>query len=106
MDGLSHALFRALRENWSHGVETAVNVALLGRCYERFVDHVLAIAQAVIFMVTSPGPHIEHVISAEAAVRAETREATADLPSDEADHGRGETDHGRGEKSWTRGHWR
>jgi phosphate transport system protein len=51
MDGLRRALFRALVDDWSHGVETAVNVALLGRYYERFADHAVAIAQSVIFIV-------------------------------------------------------
>jgi phosphate transport system protein len=57
MDGLRRALFRALVDNWSHGVETAVNVALLGRYYERFADHAVAIAQSVIFIVTGTKPH-------------------------------------------------
>jgi phosphate transport system protein len=52
MDGLRRALFRALIHNWPHSVETAVNVALLGRYYERFADHAVAIAQSVIFIVT------------------------------------------------------
>jgi phosphate transport system protein len=45
-------LFRALFDDWPHGVETAVNVALLGRYYERFADHAVTIAQSVIFIVT------------------------------------------------------
>ena len=61
MDGLRTALFRALMHDWAHGVETAVNVALLGRYYERFADHAVAIAQSVIFIVTGTkpdyGPH-------------------------------------------------
>jgi phosphate transport system protein len=56
MDGLRRALFRALVDDWSHGVETAVNVALLGRYYERFADHAVAIAQSVIFIVTGAKP--------------------------------------------------
>lgn len=52
MDGLRRALFRALFDDWPHGVETAVNVALLGRYYERFADHAVTIAQSVIFIVT------------------------------------------------------
>jgi phosphate transport system protein len=52
MDGLRRALFRALVGDWPHGVETAVNVALLGRYYERFADHAVAIAQSVIYIVT------------------------------------------------------
>jgi phosphate transport system protein len=56
MDGLRRALFRALMHDWLHGVETAVNVALLGRYYERFADHAVAIAQSVIFIVTGTKP--------------------------------------------------
>ena len=56
MDGLRRALFRALVDDWSHGVEAAVNVALLGRYYERFADHAVAIAQSVIFIVTGTKP--------------------------------------------------
>ena len=58
MDGLLRALFRALVDNWSHGVEAAVNVALTGRYYERFADHAVAIAQSVIFIETSMRPHV------------------------------------------------
>ncbi len=58
MEGRHRALFRALLNNRSHGVETAVNVALLGRYYERFADHAVAIAQSVIFMVTDTRPRI------------------------------------------------
>jgi len=63
MDGLRRALFRALIDDWSHGVETAVNVALLGRYYERFADHAVAIAQSVIFIVTGakPDDRADHV---------------------------------------------
>jgi phosphate transport system protein len=56
MDGLRRALFGALMHHWPHGVETAVNVALLGRYYERFADHAVAIAQSVIFIVTGTKP--------------------------------------------------
>ena len=58
IDGLHRALFRALLDNRTHGVETAVNIALLGRYYERFADHALAIAQSVIIMVTGTKPRI------------------------------------------------
>jgi phosphate transport system protein len=58
MDGLLRALFRALVDNWSHGVEAAVNVALIGRYYERFADHAVAIAQSVIFIETGMRPHV------------------------------------------------
>jgi phosphate transport system protein len=58
MDGLLRALFRALVDNWSHGVEAAVNGALIGRYYERFADHAVAIAQSVIFIATGMRPHV------------------------------------------------
>jgi phosphate transport system protein len=58
MDGLLRALFRALVDNWSNGVEAAVNVALIGRYYERFADHAVAIAQSVIFIVTGMRPQV------------------------------------------------
>lgn len=32
-------------ENWSHGVEQAVKAALVGRYYERFYDHAVAISR-------------------------------------------------------------
>jgi phosphate transport system protein len=63
MDGLRRALFRALVHDWSHGVETAVNVALLGRYYERFADHAVAIAQSVIFIVTGTKPDGPHHVA-------------------------------------------
>jgi len=34
-------------QNWSHGVETAVDTALIGRYYERFADHAVAIARKI-----------------------------------------------------------
>lgn len=58
MDGLLRTLFRALVDNWSHGVEAAVNVALIGRYYERFADHAVGIAQSVIFIETAMRPHV------------------------------------------------
>ena len=58
MDGLLRALFRALVDHWSYGVEAAINVALIGRYYERFADHAVTIAQSLIFMVTGMRPHV------------------------------------------------
>ena len=52
MDGLLRVLFRRLVDGWPHGVESAVNVALLGRFYERFADHAVAIAHSVVYIVT------------------------------------------------------
>jgi phosphate transport system protein len=39
-------------EDWSHGVEPAVDAALIGRYYERFADHAVAIARQVGYLAT------------------------------------------------------
>lgn len=41
-----------LDENWSGSVAGAVDVALLGRYYERFADHAVAVARRTIYLVT------------------------------------------------------
>jgi len=46
VDALLRHLFAILfAEDWSHGVEQAVDAALIGRYYERFGDHAVAIAR-------------------------------------------------------------
>jgi phosphate transport system protein len=53
VDALRRRIFRILfSEDWSHGVEPAVDAALIGRYYERFADHAVAIARQVSFLVT------------------------------------------------------
>jgi phosphate transport system protein len=53
MDDLQKEMFAALLgKGWSHGVAPAVDIALLGRFYERFADHAVAVARRVIFLVT------------------------------------------------------
>jgi hypothetical protein len=39
-----------------HGVRAAVDVALLGRFYERFADHAVEVGRRVVFMVTGALP--------------------------------------------------
>jgi phosphate transport system protein len=57
MDDLHRHLFTLMmRPEWSHGVSSAVDVALLGRFYERFADHAVAVAQRVVFIVTGKMP--------------------------------------------------
>jgi phosphate transport system protein len=57
MDTLRRTGFRELLgSNWEHGVEPAVDVALLGRYYERIADHAVSIANRVIFVVTGEHP--------------------------------------------------
>ena len=53
VDALLRQLFDiVLAEEWSHGVEQAVDAALIGRYYERFGDHAVAIARGVCYRVT------------------------------------------------------
>lgn len=53
MDQLRRRSFtELLGDDWPHGVEAAVDIALLGRYYERIADHAVSIANRVIFVVT------------------------------------------------------
>jgi phosphate transport system protein len=57
VDALRRRTFRILfSEDWLHGVEPAVDTALIGRYYERFADHAVAIARQVSFLVTGLPP--------------------------------------------------
>lgn len=53
MDRLRKDLFRSLlADEWPHGIESAVDVALLGRYYERIGDHAVSMARRVVYLVT------------------------------------------------------
>ncbi|MFI5958224.1 phosphate signaling complex protein PhoU [Cryptosporangium sp. NPDC051539] len=52
VDRLRLELFRQIAGNWEHGAEAAADAALLGRYYERFADHAVAIGDAVVYLVT------------------------------------------------------
>ncbi len=53
IDRLHRSLFLVLFDDaWTGGVEVAVNIALLGRYYERFADHAVEIANNVRYLVT------------------------------------------------------
>jgi phosphate transport system protein len=53
MDELHRKLISRLVEpSWPHGVETAVDLTLLGRYYERYADHAVSVSRRVIFLVT------------------------------------------------------
>jgi phosphate transport system protein len=45
-----------LSTDWKHGVEAAVDNALLGRYYERIADHSVSVANRVVFVVTGERP--------------------------------------------------
>lgn len=57
VDRLHKDLFRILiAESWSHGVEPAIDMTLLGRYYERFADHGVRVARQVVYIVTGAMP--------------------------------------------------
>ncbi len=53
MDKLHRQLIGLLTDNtWKHGVESAVDITLLGRYYERYADHAVSVSRRVYFLVT------------------------------------------------------
>ena len=62
MDGLRRATFaEMLSADWEHGVEAAIDVALLGRYYERIADHAVSVANRIVFVVTGETPYAVEV---------------------------------------------
>ncbi len=60
MDALRRKLFTlVLSPRWSQGTEAAIDMTLLGRYYERYADHAVAVARRMIFIVTGERP--EHL---------------------------------------------
>ena len=45
-------LVTMLAPDWPHGVDTAIDLALAGRYYERFADHAVSVARQVVYLVT------------------------------------------------------
>lgn len=57
MDKLRSNQFRLMMDaSWPHGVEVAVDIALLGRYYERIADHAVSMARRVVYLVTGELP--------------------------------------------------
>ena len=53
MDKLHRKLFTTLlSDDWKHGTETAIDITLIGRYYERFADHAVSVARRVYYLVT------------------------------------------------------
>ncbi|GDX16584.1 phosphate transport system regulatory protein PhoU [Actinomycetes bacterium] len=53
MDKLHRKLFEILLDDkWPHGIETAIDMTLIGRYYERYADHAVSVARRVYFLVT------------------------------------------------------
>ena len=52
MDKLLRKLFSILVDkNWKHDIETAIDMTLLGRYYERFADHAVSVGRRVYYIV-------------------------------------------------------
>ena len=62
MDELHRQMFmKILSPDWAHGVETAIDVTLISRFYERFADHSVSIARRVVHQATGMRPQtMEH----------------------------------------------
>ncbi|MDD2857825.1 MAG: phosphate signaling complex protein PhoU [Candidatus Nanopelagicales bacterium] len=53
VDRLHRELFRVvLSPTWTHGVETAIDITLLSRYYERYADHAVSVTRRLITIVT------------------------------------------------------
>ncbi|MFD3585800.1 phosphate signaling complex protein PhoU [Streptomyces sp. NPDC058683] len=71
IDELHRSIFQHLMDDrWHHGVETAVDVTLLGRYYERFADHAVSVARRVVFLAT--GEHADELATDPPAAHALT----------------------------------
>ncbi|HEX2705508.1 MAG TPA: phosphate signaling complex protein PhoU [Candidatus Lustribacter sp.] len=58
MDTLHRELIASmLSGSWPYGTETAVDMTLIGRYYERFADHAVSIANRVVYLVTGSYTH-------------------------------------------------
>jgi phosphate transport system protein len=53
MDQLRRSIFaQLLSEDWLAGIEPAIDIALLGRYYERIADHAVSIGRRLVYLVT------------------------------------------------------
>jgi phosphate transport system protein len=53
MDQLRRSIFaQLLSEDWQAGIEPAIDIALLGRYYERIADHAVSIGRRLVYLVT------------------------------------------------------
>jgi phosphate transport system protein len=56
MDALHRELFSRIRDDWPHGMASAVDLTLLGRFHERFADHAVSLGRRVVQLVTGEMP--------------------------------------------------
>jgi phosphate transport system protein len=60
MDELHRQLFTAiLDDEWTAGIEAAIDITLAGRYYERFADHAVSVARRVVYLVTGERPDVD-----------------------------------------------
>lgn len=60
MDDLRSGSFRTLLgKDWPHGVEAAVDLALLGRYFERIGDHAVSVVNRVVYVVTGERGNVD-----------------------------------------------
>jgi phosphate transport system protein len=60
MDRLHRDVFEhLLSREWEHTTEVAVDLTLCSRYYERFADHAVSVAKAVVFLVTGTHGELE-----------------------------------------------
>ena len=53
IDSLHRRIIQTLLDpSWKHGVETAIDMTLLGRYYERYADHAVSVSRRIHFQVT------------------------------------------------------
>lgn len=52
VDAAQARLLSMLVSGWPYGVESAIDLALLGRYYERYADHAVNVARQVVYLVT------------------------------------------------------
>ncbi|MGH3715076.1 MAG: phosphate signaling complex protein PhoU [Micromonosporaceae bacterium] len=52
MDALHRKLFEVVLGDWTHGVEAAIDITLLGRFYERYADHAVNAGKQIAYLVT------------------------------------------------------
>lgn len=63
MDALHRRLFSLLlSDDWAHGIEPAIDITLIGRYYERYADHAVAVARETIYLVTGEQPPLSAAI--------------------------------------------
>jgi phosphate transport system protein len=57
IDSLHRRIIQTLLDpSWKHGVETAIDMTLLGRYYERCADHAVSISRRLYYLVTGNYP--------------------------------------------------